>query len=174
MTRWVLGQLAREAKRDPVKYNDFYQEFGAYIKEGACTDRVLRPTSQQHKQRSFVQLCKCSAAFGDKTCWFCVWYGQANMEAISKLLRFESSKPPPPLPAKDEDEDDEKKDEDKPTELKTVSLAQVNERVVDGQKHIFYLATPSRELATSSPYFEAFDAADVEVLYVYNDMVRAI
>jgi TNF receptor-associated protein 1 len=131
VTRWVLGQLAREAKRDPVKYNEFYNEFGAYIKEGACTDRT-------------------------------------NMEAISKLLRFESSKPPPPLPVKD-DEDDAEKDKDAP-EIKTVSLAQVNERVVEGQKNIFYLATPSRELATSSPYFEAFDAADVEVLYVFNDM----
>ena len=88
MTRWVLGQLAREAKRDPVKYNDFYQEFGAYIKEGACTDRVSRPTSQQLFVCAAVQP---RAVFSDQTGWFCLGYGQANMEAISKLLRFESS-----------------------------------------------------------------------------------
>ena len=39
VTRWVLGQLAREAKRDPVKYSEFYNEFMSYLKEGVCTDR---------------------------------------------------------------------------------------------------------------------------------------
>jgi TNF receptor-associated protein 1 len=40
VTRWVLGQLTREAKRDPVKYNEFFKEFGPYLKEGVCTDRA--------------------------------------------------------------------------------------------------------------------------------------
>ena len=44
-----------------------------------------------------------------------------------------------------------------------VSLADVNERLVDGQKNLFYLCTPTKALATASPYFEAFDAAGVEV-----------
>jgi hypothetical protein len=98
-----------------------------------------------------------------------VFREQANIESISKLLRFESSKPPPPLPAKDDDDDDEGDKEPVP-ELTTVSLAQVNERVVENQRNIFFLTTPSKELAASSPYFEAFEAAGVEVLYVFSDM----
>eukprot|EP01052_Picozoa_sp_SAG31_P017444 SAG31_NODE_1193_length_9454_cov_38.779156_8_plen_308_part_00 len=33
VARWVLGQLARQAKRDPAKYAKFYNEFGSFIKE---------------------------------------------------------------------------------------------------------------------------------------------
>eukprot|EP01045_Picozoa_sp_COSAG04_P015392 COSAG04_NODE_1213_length_7716_cov_4.100565_5_plen_62_part_00 len=40
----MLGQLAREAKRDPLKYSEFYNEFGSYIKEGACTGTSLSST----------------------------------------------------------------------------------------------------------------------------------
>ena len=46
-----------------------------------------------------------------------------------------------------------------------MSLADVNERLVDGQKNLFYLCTPTKALATASPYFEAFDAAGVEVRF---------
>jgi HSP90 family molecular chaperone len=56
VARWLLGQLAREAKKDEKKYLEFYNEFGSYIKEGACADNEHR-------------------------------------EAISKLLRFDSSVP---------------------------------------------------------------------------------
>ena len=46
----------------------------------------------------------------------------------------------------------------------------MNERVIEGQRNLFYLTVPSKALASSSPYFEAFDAAGVEVMFVYNDM----
>ena len=42
----VLGQLAREAKRNPLKYSEFYNEFGSYIKEGACTGPSLSRNTQ--------------------------------------------------------------------------------------------------------------------------------
>lgn len=36
------------------------------------------------------------------------------------------------------------------------------------QSDIYYLCVPSRELALSSPYYEAFKRHDKEVLFVYN------
>jgi len=63
---------------------------------------------------------------------------------IAKLLRFESSKA-------------------EPGEL--VSLADYLGRMRDGQKEIYYINGPSRELIESGPYVEAFRARDLEILY---------
>ncbi|KAI8343130.1 Hsp90 protein-domain-containing protein [Chlamydoabsidia padenii] len=40
MTSRVLKWLDGEAKKDPKKYNDFFLDFGQFIKEGACTDAM--------------------------------------------------------------------------------------------------------------------------------------
>lgn len=37
-----------------------------------------------------------------------------------------------------------------------------------GQRDIYYLAAPSRQLAESSPYFEALKDKDVEILFCYE------
>ena len=37
-----------------------------------------------------------------------------------------------------------------------------------GQRDIYYLAAPSRQLAESSPYFEALREKDVEILFCYE------
>jgi TNF receptor-associated protein 1 len=37
-----------------------------------------------------------------------------------------------------------------------------------GQRDIYYLAAPSRQLAESSPYFEALKNKDVEILFCYE------
>ncbi len=37
-----------------------------------------------------------------------------------------------------------------------------------GQRDIYYLAAPSRQLAESSPYFEALKKKDVEILFCYE------
>lgn len=44
----------------------------------------------------------------------------------------------------------------------------------EGQRDIYYLAAPSRQLAEASPYFEAVRARDVEVLFClepYDELV---
>ena len=38
----------------------------------------------------------------------------------------------------------------------------------EGQRDIYYLAAPSRQLAESSPYFEALKNKDVEILFCYE------
>lgn len=37
-----------------------------------------------------------------------------------------------------------------------------------GQRDIYYLAAPSRQLAESSPYFEALKTKDVEILFCFE------
>ncbi|KAI7854223.1 Hsp90 protein-domain-containing protein, partial [Circinella umbellata] len=42
MTRRALGWLESESKRDPAKYNEFFMDFGQFIKEGVCTDSMYK------------------------------------------------------------------------------------------------------------------------------------
>lgn len=72
---------------------------------------------------------------------------QAEKEEIAKLLRFESSTQPVG---------------------ETTSLAEYCNRMTAGQRDIYYLASPSRYLAETSPYFEALKKKDVEVLFCYE------
>merc|ERR1712183_1173822 len=41
-------------------------------------------------------------------------------------------------------------------------------RMQEGQRHIYYLCAPNRELAESSPYFEALKAKNVEILFCFD------
>ncbi|EEC11717.1 heat shock protein, putative [Ixodes scapularis] len=78
---------------------------------------------------------------------------QAEKEEIAQLLRFESSARPAG---------------------ETVTLAQYCAGMREGQRDIYYLAAPSRQLAESSPYFEAVRSRDVEVLFCtepYDELV---
>ncbi|XP_064636279.1 heat shock protein 75 kDa, mitochondrial-like [Lineus longissimus] len=72
---------------------------------------------------------------------------QAKREDIAKLLRFESSNLP---------------------KGEVTSLEQYAERMKAGGRTIYYLSAPSRELAETSPYYEAMRKKDVEVLYCYE------
>ncbi|XP_066912625.1 heat shock protein 75 kDa, mitochondrial-like isoform X2 [Clytia hemisphaerica] len=72
----------------------------------------------------------------------------SRREDIAKLLRFESSK-------------------ERPGNLK--SLMDYISGMKEDQKEIFFLSAPSRELAESSPYYEALKAKDVEVLFTYEE-----
>ena len=72
---------------------------------------------------------------------------QYEKEEIAKLLRFESSNQPAG---------------------KTVSLPEYASNMKAGQRDIYYLASPSRQLAESSPYFEALKEKDVEILFCYE------
>lgn len=78
---------------------------------------------------------------------------QAEKEEVAQLLRFESSARPAG---------------------ETVTLAQYCTGMREGQRDIYYLAAPSRQLAESSPYFEAVRSRDVEVLFCtepYDELV---
>jgi len=72
---------------------------------------------------------------------------QYEKEEIAKLLRFESSSQPAG---------------------KTVSLPEYGANMKAGQRDIYYLAAPSRQLAESSPYFEALREKEVEILFCYE------
>jgi HSP90 family molecular chaperone len=70
-------------------------------------------------------------------------------EDIAKLLRSESSA----LPAG-----------------KLTSLEDYVSRISEDQKEIFFLCVPNRQLAESSPYYEAFKAKNKEVLFLYTQL----
>ncbi|KAG7162571.1 heat shock protein 75 kDa, mitochondrial-like isoform X2 [Homarus americanus] len=72
---------------------------------------------------------------------------QVEKEEIAKLIMYDSSA--------------------KPIGEK-VTLPEYIGRMTDNQKDIYYLAAPSRELAESSPYFEALKKRNVEVLFCYE------
>jgi TNF receptor-associated protein 1 len=72
---------------------------------------------------------------------------QVEKEEISKLLRFEVSTRPA-------------------GEL--ISLPEYCESMRAGQRDIYYLSAPSRQLAENSPYFEALKRKDVDVLFCYE------
>ncbi len=68
----------------------------------------------------------------------------AYRDEIAKLLRFESSK----------------------SEAgKLISLEDYIERMVEGQKEIYYINGPSRVAAESGPYVEAFRKRNIEIIY---------
>ncbi len=110
LTKRFLKTLEDKAKKEPEVYDDFWQNFGLFLKEGVTTDFTHR-------------------------------------DHLLKLLRFESSY----------------------TEAgKTTGLGDYLTRAPEGQKEIYYLSGPSREAIESGPYFEAFKARNIEVLYLYE------
>ncbi|VUZ53090.1 unnamed protein product [Hymenolepis diminuta] len=74
---------------------------------------------------------------------------QSTREEIAKLLRFESSKFP---------------------EGQTTSFDEYASRMRAGERNIYFLSAPNRELAEKSPYFEALKKKhdDTEVLFLYE------
>ncbi|XP_025084764.1 heat shock protein 75 kDa, mitochondrial-like [Pomacea canaliculata] len=72
---------------------------------------------------------------------------QNQREAVAKLLRFESSKS---------------------SSGERISLDDYASRMKAGERNIYFLAAPSRHLAETSPYYEAFRKRDIEVLFLYE------
>ncbi|XP_013390850.1 heat shock protein 75 kDa, mitochondrial [Lingula anatina] len=72
---------------------------------------------------------------------------QQEREDIARLLRFESSTKHPG---------------------ETTSLSEYAERMEAGARTIYYFHAPSRELAETSPYFEAVKEKGHEVLFCFN------
>jgi molecular chaperone HtpG len=70
-----------------------------------------------------------------------------HRDQLLKLLRYESSYT---------------------EEGKTTGLADYLSRAPEGQKEIYYLFGASRQAIESGPYFEAFKARNIEVLYLYE------
>jgi HSP90 family molecular chaperone len=74
-------------------------------------------------------------------------------EDIAKLLRFESSKEEPE---------------------KTISFDAYIDRMPETQQSIYYLCTPSRHFAETSPYYEAFQRKGIEVLFFYTSIDEVV
>ncbi|BFZ24301.1 hypothetical protein BsWGS_27340 [Bradybaena similaris] len=72
---------------------------------------------------------------------------QDQRENIAKLLQFESSKLNPG---------------------KLTSLEEYTQRMKPGERNIYFLSALSRQLAETSPYFEALKEKDIEVLFLYD------
>jgi len=72
---------------------------------------------------------------------------QYEKEEISKLLRFECSS----LPAGE-----------------TISIPEYVNKMKAGQRDIYYLCAPSRQLAETSPYFESLKKSETDVLFCYE------
>ncbi|MCL6638179.1 MAG: molecular chaperone HtpG [Firmicutes bacterium] len=70
-----------------------------------------------------------------------------HRDELAKLLRFESSKTAP-------------------GEL--ISLSDYAGRMKEGQKDIYFINGPSREMIEAGPYLEAFRAHDLEVIYTHE------
>ncbi|KAI6198358.1 Heat shock protein 75 kDa, mitochondrial [Aphelenchoides fujianensis] len=112
LTERVVRFLAQEMKKNREKYNEFYQSYAMFFKEGIVMEQD----------------------FGVK-------------EQIARVLQFESS------------------------DLKSGTHTSFEEyvgRMQEGQDKIFYLYAPSRQLAVSSPYFEAFKKQNREAIFVYD------
>ena len=71
----------------------------------------------------------------------------SHRDQLLKLLRFESSYT---------------------EEGKTTSFADYLTRAPEGQKEIYYLFGPSRKAIETGPYFEAFKARNIEVIYLFE------
>ncbi|OWF52890.1 heat shock protein 75 kDa, mitochondrial-like [Mizuhopecten yessoensis] len=74
-------------------------------------------------------------------------HDQDTREEIAKLLRFESSKS---------------------SKGDRISLNEYASRMKAGSRDIYFLSAPNRELAEQSPYLEALEKRDVEVLFLYE------
>ena len=110
ITKRFLKTLEEKAKKEPEVYDDFWQSFGLFLKEGVTTDFTHR-------------------------------------DQLLKLLRYESAYT---------------------EEGSTSSLADYLSRAPEGQKEIYYLSGASRQAIETGPYFEAFKARNIEVLYLYE------
>jgi len=111
LTRKFISHLTKMAKKEPIKYIDeFYKEFGFFLKEGICQDYEFQ-------------------------------------DPISKLLYFETSKG---------------------MRGEMISLDDYISRCKPDQKDIYYLHTPTRDMSLQSPYMEAFEKTDREVILVFS------
>ncbi len=107
ITGRFLKYLAELAKKEPETYEQIWNTFGIFLKEGATSDFMHR-------------------------------------EALSKLLRFESSQSEPG---------------------KQIALAEYVERMKEDQKEIYYVNGPSRDAIEAGPYLETFKKNGIEVIY---------
>eukprot|EP00953_Heterococcus_sp_UTEX-ZZ885_P040483 20682-Heterococcus_DN1.PRE.3 len=167
-------------KKDTKKFKEeFYPEFGHFLKEGVCQDYKfqcaieLLVTLYAYMLQSSVPDFRVTRS----TCRLIVLHSIKQPD-IAKLLYFESSKSQPEV---------------------LVSLDEYISRLSPEKKEIYYLNAPNRQLAgyritcmcaqiavvvnahfegtvvaaclstsKSSPYYETFKKNDIECLFVYN------
>lgn len=114
---------------------------------GVITSKFLRFIQERAKKEpeSFAEFYKDYALFFKEG--ILSSNDQSEKEELAKVLRFESSTQPAGS---------------------LVSLSDYCGRMKAGQRDIYYLSAPSRQLAESSPYFEALKRKEVEILFCYE------
>lgn len=143
MIRFLLDQ----SKKEPEKYNKFFEDYSLFMREGIITTQEqdvkvlgivqILETVQQHFSFGFqAKAAKVSSAGN----WLSALV--PVQEDIAKLLRFESSA----LPAGQQ-----------------TNLSEYASRMKAGTRNIYYLCSPTRHLAEHSPYYEAMKQKDMEV-----------
>jgi len=114
---------------------------------GVLTNRVLRFLQDRSNKeaKSYAEFYKDYSFFLKEG--IVTSQDQLEKEEIAKLLRFECSG----LPTGE-----------------TLSIPEYCGRMKAGQREIFYLSAPSRQLAEASPYYESLRKAGTEVLFCYE------
>jgi len=114
---------------------------------GVLTNRVLRFLQERMRKerKSYMDFYKDYSFFLKEG--IVTSNDQYEKEEIAKLLRFECSS----LPSGE-----------------TISIPEYTEKMKAGQREIFYLSAPSRQLAETSPYFESLKKTETEVLFCYE------
>jgi len=145
--RFVKGVV--DSEDIPLNLSRELLQDGALIRKlrTVLTNRILRFLQERMRKetRSYLEWYKDYSFFLKEG--IITSNEQYEKEEISKLLRFESSLLP---------------------EGETVTLAEYSDKMRAGQRDIYYLSAPSRQLAENSPYFEALKSKDVEVLFCYE------
>merc|ERR1711962_1125580 len=113
----------------------------------ALTNRMLRYLQERMRKerKSYMEFYKDYSFFLKEG--IVTSTDQYEKEEIARLLRFECSS----LPAGE-----------------TVSIPEYCDKMKAGQREIFYLSAPSRQLAENSPYYENLKKAETEVLFCYE------
>ncbi|MES1921557.1 hypothetical protein MHBO_003086, partial [Bonamia ostreae] len=139
LTKTLIARLKETIKNDPTKYEQFYEEYALFLKEGVCTDSenkdalapLLKFDSSKIDNKSKKKL-------EDKN--DDLKSSESSKEKISSLKEKISGR----------------------TFDDYVGA-------MDGQQtKIYYLVTSNRSAAENSPYFESFKKKGREVLFLYT------
>lgn len=152
VVRRLLRYFEEVARREPEKYETFWNEFGHFLKEGVCTDF-------QHKDAIAKLLRFETSTTGLGT--------QVAADEVEKAEEEEEMEKEREAKGGDGLESEE---QTRSVDSSLSSLDEYIARCRPEQKKIYYLIAPSRELAEASPYYEDFRRNKIEVIFAYTDI----
>ncbi|KCV70323.1 hypothetical protein H696_02652 [Fonticula alba] len=141
LTGRILRWFSDEARNNPDSYLEFYEQFGIFLKEGAATDRE----------------------FTDRVMKLLRFNSSYCMERYrERAASYERRR------QKHEDETGNMLLDEEFTAAPVASLDEYIARMKPGQNKIYYLVTPTRQLAEQSVYYEPFKQHGLEVLFLHE------